>query len=69
MPELEDDDEWEVEEVKDERQGKEGTSHFLIKWKDWPTEYNTWEPEENMANAQGAIRAFRKQRAKKAKNT
>ena len=60
MPELEDDDEWEIEE-KDELQ-KKGKTSYLVKWKDWPTEYNTWEPEENMANAQEAIRAFRKAR-------
>ena len=53
MPELEDDDEWEIEE-KDELQ-KKGKTSYLVKWKDWPTEYNTWEPEENMANAQEAI--------------
>ena len=69
MPELEDDDEWEIEEVKDELQ-KKGKTSYLVKWKDWPTEYNTWEPEENMANAQEAIRAFRKARqAKRAKKT
>ena len=29
MPELEDDDEWEVEEVKDEHQEKGGTSYLV----------------------------------------
>jgi chromodomain protein Y len=66
MPDLEDDDEWEVEEIKDEIQ-KKGKTSYLVKWKGWPTEYNTWEPEEGMNNAQGAIRAFK--RAKEAKET
>jgi hypothetical protein len=66
MPDLEDDDEWEVEEVKDETLIKRKTS-YLVKWKDWPAEYNTWVPEEDMGNAQRAIRAFRKAREAKIK--
>ena len=69
MPDLEDDDEWEVEEVKEEALIK-GKTSYLVKWKDWPTEYSTWVLEENMGNAQGAIQAFRKARkAKLAKKT
>jgi hypothetical protein len=52
--------------VKDELQ-KKGRTSYLVKWKGWPTEYNTWEPEEGMNNAQEAIRAFK--RAKEAKKT
>jgi hypothetical protein len=47
MPELEDDDEWEIEEIK----GKayfDKKLHFLVKWKGWPSEYNQWIPKENM---------------------
>ena len=55
--------------MKDELQ-KKGKTSYLVKWKDWPTEYNTWEPEENMANAQEAIQAFKRARqAKQAKKT
>jgi transposase InsO family protein len=61
MPELEDDDEWEVEEVKDEKLF-DGDSHFLIKWKGWPSEYNQWVPELDMENAKGAITKYRKQK-------
>ena len=35
---------------------------FLVKWAGWPLKYNLYEPEEHMANAQGAIRAFEKKR-------
>jgi hypothetical protein len=66
MPDLEDDKEWEVEEVKDEVQ-TQGKTSYLIKWKGWPTEYNTWELEKGMNNAQEAIRAFK--RSKQAKRT
>lgn len=59
MPQLEDDGEWEVEEVKGERRF-DGDLYFLVKWKDWPSEYNQWVPHDNMANAPEAIRKFRK---------
>jgi len=39
MPNLEDDEEWEIEEVKD-RATIKGTMHYLVKWEGWPTEYN-----------------------------
>ena len=64
MPDLEDEEEWEVEAVKDEIRKRDQTS-YLVKWKGWPTEYNLWVPEADMGNAQEAIRAYR--RAKKAK--
>jgi hypothetical protein len=66
MPDLEDDEEWEVEEVKDELQQK-GKTSYLVKWKGWPTEYNLWVPEADMGNAQEAIQSFRKTRKAKTK--
>src|SRR5271156_3180300 len=39
MPDLEDDKEWEIKEVKDKATIK-GTTHYLVKWEGWPTEYN-----------------------------
>jgi hypothetical protein len=69
MPDLEDDDEWEIEEVKDKATIK-GTTHYLVKWEGWPTEYNQWIPEEDMGNAQDAIRRHEKDKRKNAsKNT
>jgi hypothetical protein len=68
MPDLEDDKEWEVEEVKDELQEK-GKTSYLVKWKGWPTEYNLWVPEADIGNAREAIQAFRKAKAKRAKET
>jgi len=62
MPELDDEqEEWEVEEVRGTR--KVGQQKFyLVKWAGWPSEYNSYEPEENMENAHGAIRAFERKR-------
>ena len=51
MPELDNEqEEWEVEEVRGTR--KVGQQKFyLVKWAGWPSEYNSYEPEEHMENA------------------
>jgi len=64
MPDLEDEEEWEIEEVKDKAIIK-GTTHYLVKWEGWPTEYNQWIPEEGMGNAQDAIRRYERNKKKK----
>ena len=50
LPNLEEDDEWEVEEVKD-KANIENITHYLVKWEGWPTKYNQWIPKEDMSNA------------------
>ena len=50
MLDLEDEEEWEIEEVKD-RAIIKGTTHYLVKWEGWPSEYNQWIPKEDMGNA------------------
>ena len=66
MPDLEDDDEWEVKEVKDHAMIK-GQDYYLVKWAGWPTEYNLWVPVTDMENAKNAIKRYEK--IKKAKET
>ncbi|KAJ6033888.1 hypothetical protein N7444_003584 [Penicillium canescens] len=61
MPELEDDDEWEVEEVRGEKKFQ-NELHYLVKWKGWPSEYNQWVPLSDMGNARGIIAKFQKQK-------
>ena len=39
MLDLEDEEEWQIKEVKD-RDTIKGTTHYLVKWKGWPTKYN-----------------------------
>ena len=60
MPELKDEaEEWEVKEVRGTR--KVGQKKFyLVKWVGWPSEYNSYEPEEHMENAREALKAFEK---------
>jgi transposase InsO family protein len=67
FPDLEDEDnQWELEEVRD-KQTQQGEAYYLVKWKGWPSEYNQWVTEEDMANATAAIRKYEKAQAKKRK--
>lgn len=64
MPDLEDEEDYEVEEVRDEKQ-IEDVKHFLVKWKGWPSEYNQWVPQEDMENATEAIHSYWKRKKEK----
>ena len=59
IPKLEEDDEQEVEELKDKKLIR-GTIYFLVKWINQPFEYNQWILEEDIENARGVITKFRK---------
>src|SRR5436190_13462874 len=65
LPDLEDDDEWEIKEVKDKATIK-GTTHYLVKWEGWPTKYNQWISKEDMGNAQDVVRRYERDKHKKA---
>ena len=55
---IDDQEEWEVEEILDSRRRRDRTE-FLIKWKDYPHEENTWEPKDNLKHAQKLFKQFR----------
>lgn len=59
MPELEDDEEWEVEEVRDKMVWEDQT-YYLVKWKGWPAEYNQWEPAEHLQGAPTKVAQYEK---------
>ena len=59
LPNLEDDKEQEIEEIKDKAIIKR-TIHYLVKQEGWPTKYNQWIPKEDMDNALGAIRQYKR---------
>jgi RNase H-like domain found in reverse transcriptase/Reverse transcriptase (RNA-dependent DNA polymerase)/Integrase zinc binding domain/Chromo (CHRromatin Organisation MOdifier) domain/Integrase core domain len=68
MPDLEDDqEEYEVEEIKDKALMK-GKIRYLVKWAGWPSEYNQWVNEEDMGNAQARIKEFERKKKAKVKN-
>jgi hypothetical protein len=59
MPPLaEEEDEWEVEAILD-KATIDREAYYLVKWKDWPPEYNSYQPEEDLQNAPLAIAAFK----------
>jgi len=39
----------------------DGRDHWLVKWKNYPSEENTWEPIEHLQNAQEALKDFQQQ--------
>jgi len=53
--------EYKVEEILD-RQEKRGKTKYLVKWKGYTAEENTWEGLENLKNAGRKIEEFEKER-------
>lgn len=49
--------EYEVEDIFQSKE-EDGVRLFLVKWKGYPHDTNSWEPEKNLANASGIIRKF-----------
>jgi len=46
--------EYEVEEILSERLDQHNKREFLVKWKGYPASSNTWEPDQNFINSNGA---------------
>ena len=53
--------EYEVEEILD-RQKRRGKTRYLVKWKGYTVEENTWEGLENLKNAMEKVEEFEKER-------
>jgi hypothetical protein len=51
MPELKDNPD---EEIRDNLEVVRGQARYLVKWTGWPSEYNQWVDEADMANAQAS---------------
>ena len=49
--------EWEVEAILSEKVIR-NKKHYLVKWKNYPNHENTWEPEENLENAQASLQDY-----------
>ncbi|KAG8157065.1 hypothetical protein KVR01_013055 [Diaporthe batatas] len=49
--------EWEVEDIVATEE-RDGARWFLVKWRGFPDENDTWESESNLANAQEAVSKF-----------
>ena len=60
---VNDTEEFEVEEILDQRitkQGNRSTPQYLIKWKGYPLHDATWEPLSNLTNADEALKKYHK---------
>ena len=55
----EEEENYEVERIL-EKKGVGKKLRYLVKWKGWPEEDNTWEPVDNLTNAKDLIEAFEK---------
>ena len=65
FPELADDDEeqeWEVEAIVDHKQdGRYKERQYLVKWRSWPDDHNTWLPAfPNLENAKDLLKSYDK---------
>jgi Chromo (CHRromatin Organisation MOdifier) domain len=55
--EIDNEEEWEVDRVLD-AEGSQPRRRFLVRWKGCTAEEDSWQPEEDLAHAQEAIKEF-----------
>ena len=57
---IEGEEEWEVERILNKRRVR-GKDKYLVRWKGFTAESDTWEGRENLRNAKEAIKEFEKE--------
>lgn len=60
---LSEKDLWEVENIIGKKE-EDGMPIYLVKWKNWSSEYNTWEPVTNLVNCPDVLEEFENNRLK-----
>lgn len=49
---------YEVEAIVDSKLDELGNTVYLVKWKNWPPETNTWEPVKHLSTVKSLIKDF-----------
>jgi hypothetical protein len=71
--------EWEVEAILDHKErlvskvrsrahaqasaATKQITHYLVRWRGWTAEHDTWEPAHHLANAPEIVAAYRRERS------
>ena len=56
--EAKEEEEWEVEKIMTHNQNEDGLMEYKVRWFGYPPQSDTWEPEENLENADKAIEKY-----------
>ncbi|XP_029070930.1 chromodomain Y-like protein isoform X2 [Monodon monoceros] len=56
---------YEVERIIDKRKNKKGKTEYLVRWKGYDSEDDTWEPEQNLVNCEEYIHDFNRRHTEK----
>jgi hypothetical protein len=51
---------WEVEKILDHRGNRHGETEYLVRWTGYPDWEDSYEPEENLTGARGALQDYRR---------
>uniref|UniRef100_H9GJT0 Chromo domain-containing protein n=1 Tax=Anolis carolinensis TaxID=28377 RepID=H9GJT0_ANOCA len=58
-----------VERIVDKRKNKKGKTEYLVRWKGYETEDDTWEPEQHLVNCEEYIHEFNRHHNEKQKES
>ncbi|XP_068414475.1 chromodomain Y-like protein isoform X1 [Eschrichtius robustus] len=56
-----------VERIVDKRKNKKGKTEYLVRWKGYDSEDDTWEPEQHLVNCEEYIHDFNRRHSEKQK--
>ncbi|XP_072801844.1 chromodomain Y-like protein isoform X2 [Vicugna pacos] len=56
---------YEVERIVDKRKNKKGKTEYLVRWKGYGSEDDTWEPEQHLENCEEYIRDFQRRHSER----
>ncbi|KAM5269022.1 chromodomain Y-like protein isoform 2-T2 [Hipposideros larvatus] len=60
---------YEVERIVDKRKNKKGKTEYLVRWKGYESEDDTWEPEQHLVNCEEYIHDFNRHHTEKQKES